>query len=79
MRLIASPVEGEVSKVNNSRDFVVTVLDGRQKVLIFAQSPHPDMGALRQSFSANKNIEVKTVFLGDPVPNFAEFDLIILH
>ncbi len=78
-RIIASPVEGEVSKINNSRDFVVTVLDGRQKVLIFAQSPHPDMGALRQSFSANKNIEVKTAFLGDPVPNFAEYDLIILH
>lgn len=79
LRLIASPVEGEVSKVNNSRDFVVTVLDGRQKVLIFAQSPHPDMGALRQSLDANKNIEVKTAFLGDPVPNFAEYDLIILH
>ena len=78
-RIIASPVEGEVSKINNSRDFVVTVLDGRQKVLIFAQSPHPDMGALRQSFSANKNIEVKTGFLGDAVPNFAEYDLIILH
>jgi hypothetical protein len=79
LRIIAFPVEGEVSKINNSRDFVVTVLDGRQKVLIFAQSPHPDMGALRQSFSANKNIEVKTAFLGDPVPNFAEYDLIILH
>jgi hypothetical protein len=79
LRLIASPVEGEVSKVNNSRDFVVTVLDGRQKVLIFAQSPHPDMGALRQSLDANKNIEVKTAFLGDPVPNFVEYDLIILH
>jgi len=79
LRIIASPVEGEVSKLNNSRDFVVTVLDGRQKVLIFAQSPHPDMGALRQSFSANKNIEVKTAFLDDPVPDFAEYDLIILH
>lgn len=79
LRIIASPVEGEVSKINNSRDFVVTVLDGRQKVLIFAQSPHPDMGALRQSLDANKNIEVKTTFLGDPVPNFAEYDLIILH
>jgi hypothetical protein len=79
LRIIASPVEGEVSKINNSRDFVVTVLDGRQKVLIFAQSPHPDMGAFRQSLGANKNIEVKTAFLGDPVPNFAEYDLIILH
>jgi len=79
LRIIASPVEGEVSKINNSRDFVVTVLDGRQKVLIFAQSPHPDMGAFRQSLGANKNIEVKTAFLGDPFPNFAEYDLIILH
>lgn len=79
LRLVTSPVDGEVSKINNSRDFVVTVLDGRQKVLIFAQSPHPDMGALRQSFSANKNIEVKTAFLGDPIPSFGEYDLIILH
>lgn len=79
LRVIAAPVEGEVSKINNSRDFVITVLDGRQKVLIFAQSPHPDMGALRQSFSANKNIEVKTAFIDESVPNFAEYDVIILH
>ena len=27
----------------------------------------------------NTYIEVKTAFLGDAVPNFAEYDLIILH
>lgn len=79
LRLVASTVDGEVSALNNKRDFVVTVLDGRQKILILAQAPHPDMGALRQSFNANKNYEVKSVLLGDPIPDLADFDLIILH
>jgi hypothetical protein len=79
LRLVASSVEGEVSKLNNSRDFVVTVLDGRQKILLLSQAPHPDLGALRQSFNANKNYEVKSILLGEPLPNLAEFDLIILH
>ncbi|MFM7090699.1 MAG: hypothetical protein ACKOZZ_07810, partial [Bacteroidota bacterium] len=79
LRLVASTVDGEVSALNNKRDFVVTVLDGRQKILILAQAPHPDMGALRQSFNANKNYEVKSVLLGDPIPELADFDLIILH
>jgi len=79
LRLIVTPVDGEITKINNTRDFVVTVLDGRQKILIFAQSPHPDLGALRQSFIANKNYEVKSILLGEPIPNLAEFDLVILH
>ena len=79
LRLVASSVEGEVSKLNNSRDFVLTVLDGRQKILLLSQAPHPDLGALRQSFNANKNYEVKSILLGEPLPNLAEFDLIILH
>jgi hypothetical protein len=79
LRLVASSVEGEVTTLNNRRDFVVTVLDGRQKILLLAQAPHPDMGALRQSFIANKNYEVTTLFLGDPLPNLVDFDLIILH
>lgn len=78
-RLVASSIEGEVTKVNNSRDFVVTVLDGRQKILLLAQAPHPDLGALRQSLNANKNYEVKSLLLGDPLPDINEFDLIILH
>jgi hypothetical protein len=79
LRLIVTPVDGEITKINNTRDFVVTVLDGRQKILILAQSPHPDLGALRQSFIANKNYEVKSILLGEPIPNLAEFDLVILH
>ena len=79
LRLIVTPVDGEITKINNTRDFVVTVLDGRQKILILAQSPHPDLGALRHSFIANKNYEVKSILLGEPIPNLAEFDLVILH
>ncbi|NBU36430.1 MAG: VWA domain-containing protein, partial [Bacteroidetes bacterium] len=78
-RLVSSSIEGEVTTINNSRDFVVTVLDGRQKILLLAQAPHPDLGALRQSLNANKNYEVKSLLLGDPLPDINEFDLIILH
>jgi hypothetical protein len=79
LRLLAAPLAGEISKVNNSRDFVVTVLDGRQKILLLAQAPHPDLGALRQSLNANKNYEVTTRFLGEPLTDLPSFDLVVCH
>ena len=62
-----------------SQDFFVEVLDGRQKVLILAANPHPDVAALRRSISGNDNYEVEAFVLGDKEFNPEQYDLIILH
>jgi len=79
LRLQAEPLSGEASRMNNSRDFFITVLESRQKILLLAQAPHPDLAALRQSLETNANYEVVTSLLGEPLPDLASFDLLVMH
>jgi len=78
-RISLSPVAGEASKANNSKEIFVDVLDARQKVLLLAHSPHPDIAALRQMLTINKNYEVKIAYINDLKVNVADFDFVVLH
>ncbi|MHB1179256.1 MAG: hypothetical protein ACYCZO_13095 [Daejeonella sp.] len=75
-----SPIANELSARNNSQTIFVEVIDGRQKVVIIANSPHPDLTALKQSIEINQNYSVK-VALADMVSpaDIAEAGLVILH
>ncbi|MCB9292836.1 MAG: VWA domain-containing protein [Lewinellaceae bacterium] len=78
-RVALEEVPGEASTANNSKDIFVDVLDARQKILILANSPHPDITALRQALSSNKNYEISTAYAGGLKEGVATFDFIILH
>ncbi|MCH2043648.1 MAG: hypothetical protein MK212_05860 [Saprospiraceae bacterium] len=74
-----SPVDGEVSTANNSKDVCMDVLDARQKILLLAESPHPDIAALRRMIDANKNYEVKIAYADDLKTGVGEYDFVVLH
>ncbi len=74
-----SKVDGELSTVNNTKNFYIEVLDARQKILIYANAPHPDISALKSSLSNNKNYEIETAYANKANVNFANFDLVIFH
>ncbi len=74
-----SPLPDEVSLQNNSRSFFIDVIDGRQQVLILANSPHPDIGAIKQSLEDNDHYEVDAFLINDFNGNLEAYDLIILH
>ena len=75
-----SPISNELSTRNNSQTIFVEVIDGRQKVLIIANSPHPDLTAIKQSIEINKNYSAKIVLADDASKNdIEEAGLIILH
>jgi hypothetical protein len=74
-----SPVEGEISTVNNRQDFFIEVIDSRQKVLILANSPHPDIGALRMALDGNDNYEVTSALFSEFNGQVESFNLIIFH
>ena len=78
-RIAIDPIPGEVSKANNVKDIFVDILDARQKILLLANSPHPDITALKQSLSNNKNYEVSSAFIDKLGLNVAEFDFVVLH
>jgi len=77
--VVFSPVEGEGNRINNSRDFFINVLDSRQKILILAEAPHPDLSALKQSIETNDNYKVDVAIADDFNGSFAGYGLVILH
>lgn len=78
-RIVLSAVPGEASSANNSKDIFVEVLDARQKILILANSPHPDISAIRQMIESNKNYQVEIAFINSLTKNVGSYDFVILH
>jgi len=78
-RISLTAVNNEISRVNNAADIFIDVLDGRQKVLIVASAPHPDISALRQAIGNNRNYEVTDRLTDNLNESLRQFSLIILH
>ena len=38
-----------MSYLNNVKDVFVDIIDGRQKILLLANAPHPDLGAIKNA------------------------------
>lgn len=74
-----SSLSEEVSAVNNVRDVFIDVLDARQKVLILAAAPHPDIAAIKESIAANQNYEVESYTLDNFDRSLKRYNLVILH
>lgn len=75
-------LEGEHSAQNNSREFVVDVVNGKEKILLLAPAPHPDIKALKSIIDRNELFElnVKIVQESDVAALQSEvFDVLILH
>lgn len=79
-RVQLAQVRNEVTYVNNVRDFFVEVIDGRLKVLLLANSPHPDLAVWRAALLEQKNYEVDIQMASDmTVAKLKGYDLVVLH
>ena len=78
-RISLTGISDEISKANNSRDIFVDVLDARQKILLLAAAPHPDLTAMRQALATGKNNEIELGYAGKFQGRLADYDLVILH
>lgn len=78
-RVSLSGIGDEVSTENNSRDIFIDVLDARQKILLLAAAPHPDIAALRQALLKGENNEVEVAYARNFTANLRDFDLVVLH
>ncbi len=74
-----SALDDESNQHNNEQEFVIDVIDSRQKVLILGNSPHPDIGAIRRAIESNINFEVSYSNPGEFTGNVQDFNLIIFH
>ncbi|MDH5599317.1 MAG: hypothetical protein OEY34_09335, partial [Cyclobacteriaceae bacterium] len=72
---------GEYTYENNKKRFVIDVINGSEKILLVANSPHPDIQALRSVIEKNKNYSFHLYIPGISTPPASEkkYDLIILY
>jgi len=75
-----SPVKNEITTKNNSQTIFIEVIDARQKVLLAAAAPHPDLATLKQAIEQNKHYEV-TLALADELNTVdpTKYSLAILY
>lgn len=78
-RIALSNLEGEVTYKNNVRDVFIEVLDGRQKILLVANSPHPDIAAFKAAIESNKNYQLDVEFAETFGKRLNDYNLVILH
>ncbi len=74
----------EFSVQNNEAHAYVEVIEGKENILLLAQSPHPDVKALRLAIESNQNYDFTSLVLSTDQGGVSQleatkFDLVILH
>ena len=77
--VVVRPVDGEVTEANNTQDIFIEVLDDRQKVLLLAAAPHPDLAAWRMALAGLEGYEAELAYAIDFSGAIEQYDLIVLH
>lgn len=76
------PLAGEFSTKNNARDVYIDVVDGKEKILLVALAPHPDIKAIKAIIEKNELYELTVkVLQSDNINEIGTqpFDVLILH
>lgn len=80
-----SPLPNEKNLKNNRFSFTVRILEDQRRILILAQSPHPDISTLSQSLTEFGKYRIRTLAcskgktLDLDADTLEEADLVVLH
>jgi len=69
----------ETFRSDNARRFFIEAVNNRTRVLIAADAPHPDIGAILQALSLKKNLETEVIFADQLPENPKDYHVIIAH
>ena len=78
-RFVLNQLKDEITFANNTADVFVEVLEVKEKVLLLANSPHPDVAALKQAIESNKNYQCDIVYAQGNNADVKDYSLIIFH
>jgi hypothetical protein len=73
-----SELNNEFTFKNNTANFYIDIIDGRQKIALVYSGVHPDLGAISFVVSNNKNYEIELINAKD-FKDATPYDLIICH
>ncbi len=71
--------DGEENLKNNEFEFVIQIMENKQKILMLSDGPHPDLGAIRTSLEELQNYDVKIVTGNQAPDSITSYSLIILN
>ncbi len=69
----------ELNKVNNSKSFVVDVVERRNKVLLIYDQPHPDISLISKVMNKTGDYELKIWPVSAGLPNLDEYAMVVLY
>lgn len=74
-----SVLKGEINLKNNTTDIFIDVAEGKQKILVLYNSPHPDLAAIKNVIESSRNYELTSIQGKDFTGNLNDYNLVILH
>ncbi|HOZ87388.1 MAG TPA: hypothetical protein PL029_06505, partial [Bacteroidia bacterium] len=72
-------LEGEKNTANNNLSFVMEVIDNREKVLLLANTPHPDVSAIKDAIVNSTSFELEYAMAADFKKPLQPYSLVIFH
>ncbi|WP_445458062.1 hypothetical protein [Flavobacterium sp. HNIBRBA15423] len=73
-----SSSKSEKNKTNNSKNFIVEVIDQRTEVAIVSDIIHPDLSTLKRSIEVNEQRKV-TLLKPNEIKNIRDYNILILY
>ncbi len=78
-RVDLDELDGEVTHKNNHTQFIIRVIESKDKIAIVYDAPHPDVAAIRSALELSENYDVVVKSVDEFKDNPSDFGLIILH
>jgi len=73
------PLQGEFTEKNNTGHAYIDVIEGKEKILLVASSPHPDIKAIKSVIDQRENYSLNVYIPGITEFKNEKYDLIIFH
>ena len=70
---------GEQSNENNVKNLYIDIINNKDKILLLASAPHPDIKVIKRVLEANKNYEVFDFIPGINEYKDEKYNLVIAH
>jgi hypothetical protein len=77
--VLVSVLPEEKNKLNNFATFLIDVIDNKEKVLIVANAPHPDVAAVKEALDGLGTYEVDFCLMNEQKSNLKSYSAIVLH
>lgn len=74
-----SVLDGEKNTSNNIQPFVIEVIDNKEKILLLAVNPHPDVAAIKEAITGGTNYEIDYALAQDFTKPVKPYSLVIIH